>query len=326
MSRTQPQVKRELVAAGPDAGKRLDAYLAGRFPESSRSAWKRQVLGGRVRVGGKPVKPSYEVCPGDVISFTPPPVKDEIAPEPMPLEVIYEDSDILVIDKPAALVVHPTGGRRTGTLVNALIFHCEKLSGVAPLRPGIVHRLDRDTTGVMVVAMNDRAHLEIGRQFEQREVQKHYLALVQGEVALDSDLVEKPLGKSRRGFDLVAVRLDTGKRASSFYQVAERFRGFTLLEVTPRTGRTHQIRVHLSSIGHPLVADLAYGGKRLYLGAGDVVTEPKGHRPLLTRQALHASKLSFRHPGTGKQVWFAAGLPQDFEEALAALRKYRSMG
>jgi 23S rRNA pseudouridine1911/1915/1917 synthase len=177
----------------------------------------------------------------------------------------------------------------------------------------------------MVVAKNDRAHLELARQFEKREVQKEYLALVQGEVALDSDLVQKPLGRSSRSYHLVAVRLDTGKQASSFYRVAERFRGFTLLQVTPTTGRTHQIRVHLSSIGHPLVADTAYGGKRLYLGAGDVAAEPKDRPPLLTRQALHAWKLSFRHPRTGEQVFFAAGLPEDLESALAALRKYRSI-
>jgi 23S rRNA pseudouridine1911/1915/1917 synthase len=282
-----------------------------------------------VLINGQPTKASYKVRLGDEIRVWLPELADDApAPEDIPLEVVFEDQVLTVINKPAGMVVHPAKGHWTGTLVNALQFHYDNLSTLAgENRPGIVHRLDRDTTGLLIVAKDELAHRKLALLFEQRTIRKEYLALVSGVPQRDSDYIERTIGFHPTNREKMAIRLpeDGGKEAVTFYEVLERFEGFALVRCRPATGRTHQIRVHLTHIGHPIVADKAYSGRdRLTLRdlAGDRAAD--GDTPLIERQALHAHRLRFPHPLTGEAIDLEAPLPEDMSRVLAALRAYRT--
>jgi len=284
------------------------------------------IKGGGVKVDGKAVKPSFKLSPGDKIELTLPELPSkEILAQDIPLNIIYEDDDIIVLNKQPDMIVHPARGNMYGTLVNALAFYSDKLSsGLGEFRPGIVHRLDRDTTGVMVITKNDIAQWKIAKQFEQRKTKKSYLAIVHGVPELTADRINAPLGVHPRIREKYAIRPEIGKEAITFYEVVESFRGFSLLKLTPKTGRTHQIRVHLSYIKHPIVGDDMYGGKLVYpwqLAQG----EPTVQEPIINRVALHAWTLEFKHPTTKELVKFEAPLPEDMQKLLDMLRKHRKV-
>jgi len=281
---------------------------------------------GAVRVNDKIVKPSFKLRGGDKIDLTTPqPTSKEIRPQNIPLNIIYEDDEIVILNKPPDMIVHPARGNTDGTLANALAYYCEKLSsGLGEFRPGIVHRLDRDTTGVMVVTKNDTAQWKIAKQFERRQTKKNYLAIVHGTPELVADRINAPLGIHPMVREKRAIRPEIGKEAITFYEVLESFRGFSLLKMTPKTGRTHQIRVHLSYIKHPIVGDDIYGGKLVYpWQLAD--SEPAVQEPVINRSALHAWKLEFKHPTTDEMVKFEAPLPEDMQNLLNMLRKYRKV-
>ena len=304
--------------------RRLDKYLHGRFSNLTRRFIQDVIRQGEVKVNGKIAKQSLKLSPGDEITLRlPEPPPKDIIPEDIPLDIIYEDEDLIVLNKQSDILVHPARGNTHGTLVNALAFYSDSLStGLGEFRPGIVHRLDRNTTGVMVVTKNDGAQWRIAKQFEQRKVNKTYLAIVHGTPELTADRIKAPLGVHPTAREKYAIRPDTGKEAITFYEVLESFRGFALLKMSPKTGRTHQIRVHLSYIKHPIVADDMYGGKLVYpWQLAD--TEPAVQEPLLGRVALHAFSLEFKHPTTEKIVQFEAPLPQDMQKLLDALREHR---
>ena len=306
--------------------RRLDKYLHGRFGNLSRSFIQNAIKQGAVKVNGKTAKQSQKLSPGDIIEFSPPePPSKDIPPENIPLDIIYEDQDLIILNKQPDMIVHPARGNTHGTLVNALAFYSDQLSsGLGEFRPGIVHRLDRNTTGVMVVTKNDATQWKIAKQFETRQVNKTYLAIVHGTPDLTADRIKVPLGTHPRIREKYAVRPETGKEAVTFYEILETFRGFSLLKLTPRTGRTHQIRVHLSYIKHPIVCDGMYGGKLIYpWQLADA--EPTVQEPILSRVALHAFSLEFKHPTSGKTVQFQAPLPKDMQNLLNALRKYRKI-
>ena len=310
-------------------GRRLDKYLHGRFPHLSRTALQRLIKQGAITVNGQPAKPSYEMCGGDLIELViPPPEPREVVPENIPLEIVYEDDFILALNKPAGIVCHPARGDQTGTIANALVYYANELShGADPFRPGIVHRLDKNTTGVMLVAKNDEAHWRLALQFERRTVRKTYLAAVHGELELDADKISAPIGVHPVVREKFAVlvnenRIDIAKSAVTYYEVAERFRGFTLVKLHPKTGRTHQLRVHMSYTGHPLVGDTMYGGKAVsefdLTGAGS-------REPVIAYQALHAWKIAFRHPITEKAVELEAPFHGPFKRLVQILRSARSV-
>ncbi len=322
------EVPSDFIVKARMAGKRIDAYLASRYPDYSRSVIQKVIDADAVLVNGQPTKASYKVREGDQIRAWLPDLGDgSHVPEDIPLTIVYEDAAFTVVDKPAGLVTHPAKGNWTGTMVNALQFHFDTLSTVGgEHRPGIVHRLDRDTSGLLIVAKDDRAHKELARQFEARTIRKEYLALVYGAPSRDSDFIEKPLGMHPHQREKVAVRRleDGGKEAATFYEVLERFDGFALVRCKPRTGRTHQIRVHLAHIGHPVLADKAYSGRERFT-LGDLLGPgaPEADRVLIARQALHAHALDLLHPMTGASIHFATPMPADMAAALAALRAHR---
>ncbi len=306
--------------------RRLDKYLHGRFSNLSRSFIQIAIKQGAVKVNGKIAKPSQKLSPGDIIDFAPPePPSKDILPEDIPLNIIYEDKELIVLNKQPGMIVHPARGNTHGTLVNALAFYSDELStGLGEFRPGIVHRLDKNTTGVMVVTKNDTAQWKIAKQFENRQVNKTYLAIVHGTPELTADRINISLGIHPKIREKYAIRPETGKEAVTFYEVLEPFRGFSLLKLTPKTGRTHQIRVHLSYIKHPIVGDDMYGGKLVYQWQlAD--TEPAVTEPVINRVALHAFSLEFMHPATNKMMKFETPLPQDMQKLLDELRKYRKL-
>ncbi|MEW6574412.1 MAG: RluA family pseudouridine synthase [Bacillota bacterium] len=300
-----------LVVEEEDASVRLDVYLAREITEVSRSRLQRLISEGRVLVNERPVRASYRIRTGDEIRVHLPPAETPvIEPEPIPLVIVYEDKDLLVVNKPRGMVVHPGAGHYQGTLVNALLFHCRDLSGInGVLRPGIVHRLDKDTSGLLVVAKNDGAHLSLAAQLKERKVIREYVALVYGIVKEDMRTVSAPIGRHPRDRKKMAVNLK-GREAVTHFTVAARFRKYTLLRLRLGTGRTHQIRVHLSHIGHPVVGDLTYGPARPHLG--------------LEGQFLHAGVLGFTHPATGEVLRFVAPLPPELEAVLTKLRQNES--
>ncbi|MFB0552121.1 MAG: RluA family pseudouridine synthase [Phycisphaerae bacterium] len=304
--------------------RRLDKYLHNRFSNLSRRFIQDAIRAGSIKVNGKIAKQSYKLNPGDKIDLTlPEPPSKEILPEDIPLNIIYEDSCLIVLNKQPGILVHPARGNTHGTLVNALVFYSDELSsGLGEFRPGIVHRLDKNTTGVMVVAKDDTTQWKIARQFEHRQVNKNYLAIVHGTPELTADRIKVPLGIHPRIREKYAIRPEIGKEAITFYEVLEPFRGFSLLRLTPETGRTHQIRVHLSYIKHPIVADDMYGGSVVYpWQLADA--EPAVQQPVISRVALHAYMLEFKHPKTDEMVKFEAPLPEDMQNLLNMLRKYR---
>jgi 23S rRNA pseudouridine1911/1915/1917 synthase len=309
----------------PDAGEgtRLDRFLADVIEDRSRSFLRRLIVDGEVTVDGEAVtKPGTPVKTGMEIGVRiPAPAESGPAPEDIPLEVIHEDDDIIVVVKPAGLVVHPGHGRAGGTLVNALLGRGVSLPATgSPDRPGIVHRLDRETSGLLVVAKTDPAHEYLAKAFERRLVRKRYLAAVWGHPDPPEGRIELPIGRSRSNPLMMSVRSTRGRRRSalSTYETLESMPGFSLLAVSPETGRTHQIRVHLQSIHHPIVGDARYGG-RGWRGVQDGVKKHAIRK--LERLALHASDLAFTHPADGGHMKFHAPLPADFEELLNKLRK-----
>jgi 23S rRNA pseudouridine1911/1915/1917 synthase len=284
------------------------------------------IKAGGVKVNRETVKPSFKLSPGDQIELTLPELpRKEILPEDIPLNIIYEDDDLIVLNKQADLVVHPARSNTHGTLVNALAFYSDRLSsGSGEFRPGIVHRLDRYTTGVMVVAKNDIAQWKVAKQFERRQVKKTYLAIVHGTPELTADRIKAALGVHPRIREKYAIRPEVGKEAITFYEVVESFRGFSLLRLAPHTGRTHQIRVHLSYIKHAIVGDDMYGGKLIYpWQLADA--EPAAQDPVIDRCALHAFSLEFKHPSTEQMMKFEAPLPQDMQNLLDMLREHRKV-
>jgi 23S rRNA pseudouridine1911/1915/1917 synthase len=304
--------------------RRIDKYLHGRFRNLSRHYLQDAIRSGAVKVNGVQVKPSYQLSHGDRIDMViPEPPSKDILPENIPLDVLYEDDDIIILNKSADMIVHPARGNTHGTLVNALKHYSDHLSsGLGEFRPGIVHRLDRDTTGVMVVTRHETAQWRIAKQFETRQVNKTYLAIVHGTPELLADRINAPLGIHPKIREKYAIRPEIGKEAVTFYEVLEAFRGFSLLKCEPHTGRTHQIRVHLSYIKHPIVADDMYGGKLVYpWQLADA--EPAIEEPVINRCALHAWTLEFTHPSTNERVKFEAPLPADMQKLLDLLRKYR---
>ncbi|MBI3333808.1 MAG: RluA family pseudouridine synthase [Candidatus Omnitrophica bacterium] len=294
---------RQVVPADA-APQRLDLYLTALLPRSSRSQIQKLISRGNVRVDRRIAKASHRVSAGQELSVEiPPAAPSPLKPEPIPLKILHEDSHLIVVDKPAGLVVHPAPGHPGGTLVNALLAHGSRLSSVAgPFKPGIVHRLDKDTSGILLVAKEDEAHRHLARQFADRTIRRTYLALVQGLVQQDEGTIEAPIGRHPVNRQRMTVRYGGGREALTRYRVLRRFRKGTLLELHPQTGRTHQLRVHLAHLGHPILGDLRYG-----VGGG------------FPRQALHAHRLGFRHPADLRWVEFSSPFPEDLEGLLKDL-------
>ncbi|HEX2492070.1 MAG TPA: RluA family pseudouridine synthase [Blastocatellia bacterium] len=297
---------------------RLDLFLASRFSETSRSAIQRAISGGDITVNGKTVKPSHRLRAGEEISGEIPaaPVIDAV-PEDIPLDIVYEDEEIMVVNKPAGMVMHPGAGAASGTLANGLVYYLNRIGHQPPRRggasrPGIVHRLDVGTSGLIVVAKTDRAHLNLAEQFESRSVMKDYTAMVYGAVKDDSGKIEAPIGRDPRNRVKMAVTRD-GRQATTLYSVVERFDEFSLLDVEIKTGRTHQIRVHLAHIKHPVVADSAYGAGRANSIKSAKLRAEAGR---LDRPFLHAARLGFAHPVTGERMEFTAPLPAELRAFL----------
>lgn len=319
----------ELTAKHKVEGTRLDQYLVGMFPDYSRSVVRKVIDAAAVTVNGAVAKASYKVRYGDHVCITlPEPTHDLPVAEDIPLEILYQDEYLALINKPADMVVHPAKGHWSGTLVNALQFHFGQLSNLnGDYRPGIVHRLDRDTSGVILVAKDEFCHRDLSLQFENRKIFKEYIAITAGVLDRDSDYIERRIGHHPhdRVKMVVTDEEDDGKDACSFYEVIERFRGFSYCRIQPRTGRTHQIRVHLASIGCPVLADQAYGGRDC-LRLSDLVAdlEPEQDEVLMPRQALHAARLRFLHPRLREVIAVEAPLPVEFQKTIAALRTHRS--
>ncbi len=288
---------------------RLDVFLSTRQTEISRSRLKKLIVDGWVTVNGIAQAVGYKVREGDHVTVqVPATVPLDTAAEAIPLNIIFEDEYLIALNKPAGIVVHPAPGHPTGTLVNALLHHCEDLPGIGGVeRPGIVHRLDKDTSGLVLVAKTEAAHKNLAAQFKKREIRKEYLAIVKGNVKKDEGSIHAAIGRHRVYRKKMDTRASNGREASTEYQVMHRCKGWSYLKLWPKTGRTHQIRVHLASIHHPVIGDQLYGGKS---------AEFK-----MPRQALHAHKLELKHPITGSNLSFLAPLPQDMEIFLQSHRQ-----
>lgn len=286
---------------------RLDAFISGKNDKMSRTMIQKLIEDGEVLVNGNKKKLSYKVQIGDVIEINiPEPKETDIRAQNIPLEIVYEDNDIIVVNKPKGMVVHPANGNPDGTLVNAVMALCKgSLSGIGgEIRPGIVHRLDKDTSGLIIVAKNDLAHINMSKQIKDRQVKKIYIALVKGNISEDEATINMPIGRSTKDRKKMAVRKD-GKEALTHFKVLKRYEKYTLLEIKIDTGRTHQIRVHMAEIGHPVVGDIVYSNGKNEFG--------------IEGQMLHARSLDFRHPITGKQMHLEAELPQYFKDVLKKL-------
>ncbi len=288
---------------------RLDKVLALLLPEYSRSRLQAMIKDGQALVNEKKVKPSLILQAGDEITLNvPDPVNLTIEPENIPLDIVYEDSDIVVVNKPKNMVVHPAAGHYSGTLVNAILYHTKDLSGInGVLRPGIVHRIDRNTTGLLVVCKNDKAHNHLAAQFKEHSITREYYAIVKGYLKEDSGVIENFLGRDPKDRKKYQVTNGTGKKAITHYKVLEKLNGYSLVSFHLETGRTHQIRVHMSSLGHPILGDDVYGGISSQFSN-------------LEGQTLHAKTLGFLHPATNEEVFFDSPLPEYFEKLIERLR------
>ncbi|MCF7954963.1 MAG: RluA family pseudouridine synthase [Phycisphaerae bacterium] len=315
-----------IITVGPTVKKkRLDIYLQSRFSRFSRSHIQTLIKEQGVNVNGLAAKASTKLSAGDKVDLiVPAPKSNELIAEDIPINVIYEDDDMIVLNKQADIIVHPARGNKSGTLVNGLVYYANQLSSInGHFRPGIVHRLDRNTTGVMVVAKNDPAHWQLAKQFADRTTQKTYIAVIHGVPQLTADCIDQPIGTNTSFRERMAVNME-GKHAVSFYKVLEEFRGYCVVELSPKTGRTHQLRVHMQYIKHPIVADDMYGGKVIY--NWQVEDRPAApEEPLINRTALHAWKLELDHPTTGKRMLFTADLPDDIQHLINNLREHRKI-
>jgi 23S rRNA pseudouridine1911/1915/1917 synthase len=291
------------------AGQRIDKFITDALEEdTSRTQIQQWIKDGHVTVNGKPAKPNYKLSLSDsIIVIIPEPVDVELAPEDIPLDVIYEDSDVIVVNKPRGLVVHPAPGHYSGTLVNALLHHCRDLSGInGVLRPGIVHRIDKDTSGLIMAAKNDKAHASLADQLRAHTVNRKYIALVHGNIQHENGTIDAPIGRDSYDRKMYTVTEKNSKHAVTHFLVLQRFGDFTLVELKLETGRTHQIRVHMKFIGHPLVGDPMYGKSKGTMN--------------MEGQALHAAVLGFKHPRSDEPLLFEAPLPDDFEDLLFRIR------
>ncbi len=301
-------------------GRRLDQFLSAANLNLSRSQAKNLIEKHLILLNQKPAKRSVRVKAGDTVSGSlPEPEPLPLQAEPIPLTILYEDSSLIVVDKPPGMVVHPAYGNPSGTLVNALLYHCKDLAGInGVLRPGIVHRLDKDTSGVMVVAKGDGAFHDLTKQFKNRTVKKVYSAIVYGRMSGDEGLIDSAVGRHPTQRKRMSTRTKRGREAITRWKKLDEFDGATFLEIFPQTGRTHQIRVHLSSVGHPVLGDPLYGRKARPGAIRD--PELKECAKRMNRQALHARQLEFTHPRTGERVRFVSPIPQDMKELLECLR------
>ena len=298
------------TATADEAGVRIDRCLSDKYTELSRSYLQKLLKEQGVTVNGKTVKANYKIQAGDLVQTTLPDLTEpDILPENIPLDILYEDEDVLVVNKPKGMVVHPANGHTSGTLVNAIMYHCQgNLSGInGVMRPGIVHRIDKDTTGALLVCKNDTAHRDLAQQLKDHTIKRRYRAIVAGNLKEDEGTVEGPIGRHPIDRKKMAINYKNGKDAVTHYKVLERFKNATYIECRLETGRTHQIRVHMTSLGHPLLGDEIYGsGKNPYHLQG---------------QTLHAMILGFVHPRTGEYMEFSAPLPEYFLNLLEKLRK-----
>ncbi len=298
-------ITQEFELSIEQAGERLDKALSSLYPDLSRSFFQKLIKDGHILVNGVPKKGNYHVNGGELLSVTIPKAQEiAILPENIPLDILYEDDDVLVVNKPKGMVVHPSAGHYTGTLVNAVMYHCQdSLSGInGEIRPGIVHRIDMDTTGALIVCKNDSAHVKIAEQIKEHSVTRRYLGIAKGVVKTDCGVVEGTIGRHPTDRKKMAVNVRGGKPAVTHYRVLERFKNHTLMEFTLETGRTHQIRVHMASIGHPLLGDSVYGN---------------GKSPWkLQGQTLHAAVIGFLHPTSKAYLEIEAPLPQYFKSLL----------
>ncbi|WP_026039016.1 RluA family pseudouridine synthase [Sporolactobacillus vineae] len=291
----------------PDEGKRADKWASDLFPDESRSRLQQLIKNGEFQINGKKIRPSYRVQTGDKATLVlPAPEPAAVVPEAIPLDIVYEDHDVLVVNKPRGMVVHPSPGHMSGTLVNALLHHCTDLSGInGVLRPGIVHRIDKDTSGLLMVAKTDSAHRSLAAQLKDKSTKRQYLAIVHGVIAENEGIIDAPIGRDARDRKKMAVTADHSKQAVTHFKVLERFPRYTLVACRLETGRTHQIRVHMAYIGHPLAGDPKYGPRK---------TLP------IDGQALHAAEIGFTHPVSGKFMAFRVNPPADFQGLLDRLR------
>ena len=345
----QPGETVNFIVDDASSGMRLDAWLASLLPRYSRVTLRQAISSGGAVIDDKPglAKPAFRIKPGQKIALTLPDLpRSAPVPEEIPLEILYEDDSLAVINKPAGMVVHPSRGHWAGTLVGALAFHFQNnLSQVrGSARPGIVHRLDRDTSGVIIVAKTDFAHMKLAEQFAQREIHKEYVAICSGAPPRDRDVIDAPIGPHPHQSEKMAIRFECedAKSAQTFYEVLRRYKGFTYIKAMPKTGRTHQIRIHFMHAGFPILCDRLYGGRaeisEVELGNRSLRSEKLGVRseeltqsgaqkplatPVLTRQALHARRIQFHHPETGQPMDVSAPLPDDMKATLELLEKYR---
>ncbi|HBX75678.1 MAG: RluA family pseudouridine synthase [Acidaminococcaceae bacterium] len=297
---------REVTADAADSGKRADVFFA-EVLESTRSHVRILLDEGRVSKGGKTLKPNYRIKAGEMFQITlPRPIPLEAEPENILLDILYEDDDVIVLNKPRGMVVHPAPGHYTGTLVNALLFHCKNLSGInGVIRPGIVHRLDKDTSGIMIVAKNDEAHVSLSKQIQDKTAKRTYLCVVRGNIKTDSGEIKTRMDRDKNDRKRMAVVAEGGREAITGYEVLERFGRFTVVRCSLKTGRTHQIRLHMEYLGYPLVGDPKYSPMKTPFSI-------KG-------QALHSQTLDFIHPRTGKPMHFEAPLPEDLQKIITRL-------
>lgn len=336
MTETSPSWPRLFVVSPEHSGKRIDIFLAGELSQFSRATIRRAIDASLILVDGVPCKASQKLREGEEVvvrSIDAP--REGPKPQAIPLSILHEDESLIVIDKPAGMIVHPAKGHWEGTLASALAFHFSELSQFGgPTRPGIVHRLDRDTSGVLVVAKNDQVHEALAAQFKDRTTEKEYLAIVAGVPDRDQDIISEPIGDHPVHREKKAIRRDhpSAREATTVYEVLERFDGFAAVKAFPKTGRTHQIRIHLAHAGFPVLCDRLYGG-RARISETELI--PKGHIGegmggesseipwLLRRHALHARRLTIDHPKSRQRLTFEAPVPQDMEATIAALRKWR---
>ncbi len=311
------------TATESEAGHRLDTVIVAHLPTLSRSRASRLIRAGHITVNGLIKKPGYLTRPGDVVrSEIPSPERITCRPEAIPLSILYEDRDVIVLNKPPGLVVHPGAGHKSRTLVNALLFHCPDLEGIGGgIRPGIVHRLDKDTSGALVVAKNDMAHESLSHQFKKRQVQKRYLALVYGNMKTSAGVIDLPIGRHPTDRKKMSTESRRSRSTKTRWKIKEAFFGVTLLEIDLKTGRTHQVRVHCAAMGHPVVGDATYGRKRGWKDFPSRQTQKVVGT--VRRQMLHAWQLTFLHPRTEQSMSFESPVAKDMASVLNALRTIR---